>query len=371
MSPSSRTPSTNRLLDALNPRRLNMSPAVFDAPPPSPACSVMPGTLRSASLSVKAACSSITFLGITATDCATSRSGTRYLGDDTAAALPETSTTSDNPPTSSVTLWPENLALTEVPCSSCVMAACGVRLPETPGDSMRPRSGLVKRTGNPVARVNAAATTCSGPAGMSKRWIVRAWASNDPSGIGACAATGRATTALVATAAPKTNSRAVPRLRRVTRRPRNLIFFMVRMLPGVPSLRCRLPSGRWLELLDATALDPGQEPSQRERNGRPDQDDATGRNQTSHCLTGEPEHFPGVREAHHVPNPASGREGVERFVGDDASRPCERQRGPKVGLAAISPVDGEDHRRARCRGQTKVDGAPVRLPELGLREKRS
>jgi hypothetical protein len=34
--PSSRTPSTNRLFDALKPRMLNMSPAVFDAPPPSP-----------------------------------------------------------------------------------------------------------------------------------------------------------------------------------------------------------------------------------------------------------------------------------------------------------------------------------------------
>ena len=41
---------------ALKPRMLNMSPAVFDAPPPSPAWSVMPGTLRSASLSVVTPC---------------------------------------------------------------------------------------------------------------------------------------------------------------------------------------------------------------------------------------------------------------------------------------------------------------------------
>ena len=176
-----------------------------------------------------------------ATDCATSRSGTRYLGDDTAgAAPPKTSTNSDNPPTSSDTPWPENVARTEVPCSSSVRAACGVRLPETPGDSMRPRSGLEKSTGSPVARVNAAATTCSGPAGISNRCVARAWACNGPSGTGACAAAGRAAAALVAaTAAPSTNSRAVPRLRRAVRRPRNVIFFMVRMLRGV-SLRRRV-----------------------------------------------------------------------------------------------------------------------------------
>ena len=54
---------------------LNMSPAVFEAPPPSPAWSVMPGTLRSASLNVVAPCASITAFGITAMVCGMSRNG--------------------------------------------------------------------------------------------------------------------------------------------------------------------------------------------------------------------------------------------------------------------------------------------------------
>ena len=44
---------------------LNMSPLVLDAPPPSPACIVMPGTLRSASVSVVAPCSSRSVRGMT------------------------------------------------------------------------------------------------------------------------------------------------------------------------------------------------------------------------------------------------------------------------------------------------------------------
>ena len=223
-----------------------------------------------------------------------------------------------------------------------------------------------------MTRVNAAATTCSGPAGMSNRCVARACACSGPSGAGACAAAGVRPTALVAaTAAPRTNSRAVPRLRRVARRPRNLIFFMVRMLRRVI---VATPPASWRTLARAPGLRrrliQATEPSQRERDAGPDQDDATGRDQTGDGLSGEPEHFAGVREAHHVPNPASGCQGVERFVGDDVSRPCERQRGPQVGLAAVPAVDGEHHRRARRRRQTKVDGAPVGLLQLGLRQQR-
>ena len=86
ISPSSRTLSTKRLLAALNPRMLNMSPAVLDAPPPSPACSVMPGTPRRASLSVVAPCCSMAARGITSMVWGTSRSGVVYFGDDTTAA---------------------------------------------------------------------------------------------------------------------------------------------------------------------------------------------------------------------------------------------------------------------------------------------
>ena len=84
------------LFEALKPRRLNMSPAVFDAPPPSPACSVIPGTLRSASLSVVTACCSITARGMTSIVCGISRIGTTYFGDDTTAvgAVPVTWTDS-------------------------------------------------------------------------------------------------------------------------------------------------------------------------------------------------------------------------------------------------------------------------------------
>ena len=72
ISPSSRTPSTNMLLLALKPRMLNDSPAVFEAPPPSPACSVMPGTLRSTSPRLKAPCSSMTARGMTCNVCGVS-----------------------------------------------------------------------------------------------------------------------------------------------------------------------------------------------------------------------------------------------------------------------------------------------------------
>jgi hypothetical protein len=103
ISPSSRTLSTNRLLAALKPRMLNMSPAVLEAPPPSPACRVMPGTFRSASLRVVAPCSSMTSLGMSATVWAISRRGTVYRGDETPdVARPVTSTTSETPRTFSV-----------------------------------------------------------------------------------------------------------------------------------------------------------------------------------------------------------------------------------------------------------------------------
>ena len=55
---------------AVKPRRLTLSPIA----PPSPACSVMPGTLRKASVSVVAACASITARLTTLTVCGMSRS---------------------------------------------------------------------------------------------------------------------------------------------------------------------------------------------------------------------------------------------------------------------------------------------------------
>jgi hypothetical protein len=80
---------------------LNMSPAVLDAPPPSPACSVIPGTFRITSLSVIAPCCSMTSRGTSAIDCAMSRSGTAYFGDCTVGRPAVTSTDSDCPCTSS------------------------------------------------------------------------------------------------------------------------------------------------------------------------------------------------------------------------------------------------------------------------------
>ena len=71
---------------------LNMSPLVFEAPPPSPACIVMPGTLRSASVSVCAPCSSSSARGMTWIVCGVSVSGALYLVDSTRGLAPLTST---------------------------------------------------------------------------------------------------------------------------------------------------------------------------------------------------------------------------------------------------------------------------------------
>ena len=71
---------------------LNMSPVVLEAPPPSPACIVMPGTLRSASVSVVAPCSSSSVRGMTWIVCGVSVSGAAYLVDSTRGFAPLTST---------------------------------------------------------------------------------------------------------------------------------------------------------------------------------------------------------------------------------------------------------------------------------------
>ena len=232
--PSSRTPSTNRLLAALKPRRLNMSPAVFDAPPPSPACSVIPGTLRSASLRVVAPWASITARGTTAIVCGISRNGTTYLGDSTVAAARPVTATNSAVRMSSVTPVVENMAVTPVFISIWSTACCGVNDPDTPGDCRSRIDSLVYETVNPVTASNARTTSASGPAGMSKRSAVCDVAAADP-----CAYT-RGTslppTAVDAmNAAPSTNRRAVPRRRR--RAPARLLLNVLFFIKSAPSKR--------------------------------------------------------------------------------------------------------------------------------------
>jgi hypothetical protein len=71
---------------AEKPRRLMLSPIT----PPSPAPSVMPGTLRSESLSDAAACESSILRSMTVTDCAMSRSGVSNLAPVVATPLSRT-----------------------------------------------------------------------------------------------------------------------------------------------------------------------------------------------------------------------------------------------------------------------------------------
>ena len=82
---------------------LNMSPLVFDAPPPSPACIVMPGTLRSASVSVVAPCSSRSACGMTWIVWGVSASGAVYFADSTRGSAPLTWTASELTRISTVT----------------------------------------------------------------------------------------------------------------------------------------------------------------------------------------------------------------------------------------------------------------------------
>jgi hypothetical protein len=69
--PASRTPSRNTSVWAEKPRMLKLSPWR----PPSPALMVMPETLRSASRTEVAFCSSSTSSGTTAIVCGVSTSG--------------------------------------------------------------------------------------------------------------------------------------------------------------------------------------------------------------------------------------------------------------------------------------------------------
>ena len=79
---------------------LNMSPAVPEAPPPSPAWSVMPGTFRIASERVNDPCSDITPCGITWMVCGVADSAVAYFGDSTRGSRPVTSSDSRTPMTS-------------------------------------------------------------------------------------------------------------------------------------------------------------------------------------------------------------------------------------------------------------------------------
>ncbi len=84
---------------------LNMSPLVLEAPPPSPACIVIPGTLRSASVSVVAPCSSRSVRGITWIVCGVSARGAVYLADSTRGSAPLTCTVSELTRISTVTAF--------------------------------------------------------------------------------------------------------------------------------------------------------------------------------------------------------------------------------------------------------------------------
>ena len=195
--PSSRTLSTNRLFEALNPRMLNMSPVVLEAPPASPACIVIPGTFRSASDSVKAPCSAITLCEITWIVCGVEESGVAYLGDSTRGRWPVTSTDSRAPRTSTVTTEPvSKVAISDVPSRSPLSASSRVKTPLTPGECIivTVSAGSLTSTEMPLAASKARSATSSGPAAISNR---SSPAGRETDAACACAGVGLAASAVL------------------------------------------------------------------------------------------------------------------------------------------------------------------------------
>ena len=149
-----------------------MSPEVFEAPPPSPACRLMPGTFRSASLSVVTPWASMTSRGITSIVCGTSMSGSAYLGEDGlgCGTAPVTSTASDARRISrEMLLGAVTRDVTLVPSIARATACSAVKTPDTPDEETSPIAlfAIVIRT--PEMRSISASTPLSGPAGMSNR----------------------------------------------------------------------------------------------------------------------------------------------------------------------------------------------------------
>src|SRR5690242_14902997 len=150
------------------------------AVPPSPAVSVMPGVMLSASRSDVTPCACITARGMTTSVCGVSISGCVYFGEEAAGAPPLTSTNSDTSRTRSVTPSAVNTARTDVPASSACIASCIVNAPDTPGDGMMPNAGSSSVTLTPATRANAAITSDSFPAGMSNATTGACEAEADP-----------------------------------------------------------------------------------------------------------------------------------------------------------------------------------------------
>ena len=156
---------------------LNMSPDVLEAPPPSPAWMLMPGTLRSTSLSVVAPCSSKTARGMISMVCGTSRRGVTYFGDEMTAvgALPVTSTDCESTRNSSDTVFDVvNRKVTLVPSVMTASACSMVIVPVTPGDVMAPIDGEDGTIVRSVAASKAASTELRGPDGTSKVFVTSA-----------------------------------------------------------------------------------------------------------------------------------------------------------------------------------------------------
>src|SRR5688572_20061162 len=196
--------------------------------------------------------------------------------------------------------------------------------------------------------------------------------------VGVCAAAARGVlpaTVDARNAALSTNSRAVPRL--WLRRPLMTGFlgdlFFIGTTPGTKTFGRESGRGGVLRPLGpggarVPAAAPGRQSAKRQGNPRPDQHDGAQRHETSNRLTGNPEDLARVRKAHHVANPASGRQCREILVTDDISgRTIERQRGAKMRLTAVAAIDGKSKRCAVRLRQPEINRPPAWHLALGPR----
>ena len=133
---------------------LNMSPLVFEAPPPSPACIVIPGTFRNASVSVVAPCSSSSAVGMTWMVCGVSTGGAEYFTDSSRAS-PVTCTASAATRIS-IAIVDGSMKRCDrlVPSSSRSSACCAVSVPLTPAEVMLAITSAAARTVRPVTASN-------------------------------------------------------------------------------------------------------------------------------------------------------------------------------------------------------------------------
>ncbi len=148
---------------------LNMSPLVFEAPPPSPACIVIPGTLRIASVSVVAPCSSRSARGMTWIVCGVSTSGAEYLADSTRGSAPLTWTASELRRISTVTVVAVGEAVADARTGEERVRAPARRsaIPADAGRWQRPDAVLRERhRRRRSASRTSSAPSSSGPGGI-------------------------------------------------------------------------------------------------------------------------------------------------------------------------------------------------------------